>query len=185
MRNKIYAVLALSLLSTTALASELTIVGDLGGESTDRYFEGINNQDAGSGASTLPPATHYSADDALQATFPISTPELSAGSVADRPLNAPGMQPLFLIGDDDASRTWLKVNSAKLAALNATGMVVNVNSLQDFKALSREVAGVTLLPVSGSDLARRLKLTHYPVLLTASGVTQDNLPENSAPAPRQ
>ncbi|MDO1732309.1 DUF2859 domain-containing protein, partial [Escherichia coli] len=31
---------------------------------------------------------------------------------------------------------------------------------------------LTLLPVSGSDLALRLGLTHYPVLISAKGLEQ-------------
>lgn len=178
MKKHILVVIPVLFISITAFASSLTVVGDLGGESTAPYFEGINNQGAGTQALNLPPVTTWSASDALQALFPVVTPELSPGSVADRPLNAPGMQPLFIVGDDAESLAWLKENHAKLVALNATGLVVNVNSQQDFTALSQKAEGLTMLPVSGSDLARRLKLSYYPVLITSTGLTQQVNHEN-------
>ncbi|TNL06128.1 integrating conjugative element protein [Kosakonia cowanii] len=179
MKNHLLAVIPALFISITAFASPLTVVGDPGGESTAPYFEGINNQGADTQALNLPPVTTWSASDALQAVFPVVTPELSPGSVADRPLNAPGMQPLFIVGDDAESLAWLKENHAKLVALNATGLVVNVNNQQDFTALSQKTEGLTLLPVSGSDLSRRLKLSHYPVLITSTGLTQQVPSENS------
>ncbi|RII45717.1 DUF2859 domain-containing protein, partial [Salmonella enterica] len=32
--------------------------------------------------------------------------------------------------------------------------------------------GVTLLPASASEIARRLQLSHYPVLITSTGLAQ-------------
>ena len=52
------------------------------------------------------------------------------------------------------------------------GLVVNVESMAALTALRRLAPGLTLAPASGDDLAHRLGLRHYPVLITATGVEQ-------------
>lgn len=52
------------------------------------------------------------------------------------------------------------------------GLVVNVESMAALTALRRLAPGLTLSPVSGDDLAQRLGLRHYPVLITSTGVEQ-------------
>ncbi|MGL4860181.1 MAG: integrating conjugative element protein [Enterobacteriaceae bacterium] len=153
-----------------AAQAELTVVDDLGGQSTEGYFEGINNQGVEGSASdlqneSLPPVI-------LARGFPIKTPELTPGKVEPRVLNLPGMSPLFLMGDDDLSRRWLSLRLDTLLQLNAVGMVVNVASEEAFRNLEKQAEGLELVPVSGSDLAKRLGLTHYPLLLTGKGLEQ-------------
>lgn len=80
------------------------------------------------------------------------------------------MTPLFMVGDDDLSRAWLIRMLPKLRALRASGMVVNVESARGLAALRAQAAGLTLMPASGDDLARRLGLRHYPTLVTATGI---------------
>lgn len=79
---------------------------------------------------------------------------------------------LFLIGDDERSRAWLRQRQTALRELGAVGLVVNVKSMAALTALRRLAPGLTLSPVSGDDLAQRLGLRHYPVLITATGVEQ-------------
>lgn len=57
-------------------------------------------------------------------------------------------------------------------ALNAVGLVVNVVNEEALSNLKKHAPELELLPVSGSDLARRLGLSHYPVLLTDKGLEQ-------------
>ncbi|CAI2038640.1 integrating conjugative element protein, PFL_4695 family [Serratia fonticola] len=158
-------VLVLSVASFTVQA-DLTVVADLGGQSTATYFEGINNQGNATASQAAPlsviPLT----------VLPVSTPELTPGKVEARALTLPGMRPMFLIGDDDLSRRWLSLRRDVLGQLNAVGLVVNVASEEALKDLKKHADGLELLPVSGSDLAKRLKLSHYPVLLTEKGLEQ-------------
>ncbi|WP_024910508.1 PFL_4695 family integrating conjugative element protein [Chania multitudinisentens] len=156
--------LALGVASFTVQA-ELTVIADLGGQSTSAYFEGINNQGAvaeAPGERSMSPVTG----------LPVTTPELTPGKVVARTLSLPGMRPMFLIGDDDLSRRWLSLRRDTLVQLNAVGLVVNVASEVAFNDLKKQADGMELLPVSGSDLAKRLGLSHYPVLLTEKGLEQ-------------
>ncbi|MBC3211062.1 integrating conjugative element protein [Serratia fonticola] len=146
--------------------AELTVIADLGGISTTEYFEGINNQGA------VAPSHETGNEIPAVPGLPVSTPELSPGKVEVRTLNLPGMRPLFLIGDDDLSRRWLSLRRDTLVQLNAVGLVVNVASEAALNDLKKHADGLELVPVSGVDLAKRLGLSHYPVLLTEKGLEQ-------------
>lgn len=162
-------VLVLGVISFTTQA-ELTVVADLGGESTAAYFEGINNQAKGEVPQAEPGA--FSALLTTVKVLPVTTPELTPGKVEPRALELPEMRPMFLIGDDDLSRRWLSLRRDVLGQLNAVGLVVNIANEGALNDLKKRADGLELLPVSGSDLAKRLGLTHYPVLLTEKGLEQ-------------
>ena len=50
------------------------------------------------------------------------------------------------------------------------GLVVNVATPEALVALRRLAPGLMLSPISGDDLAQRLGIRHYPVLITATGI---------------
>ncbi|WP_454868435.1 integrating conjugative element protein [Pseudomonas farris] len=110
----------------------------------------------------------YSEEDML----PVRSTSLTPGSVKRRTLSATGLPAFFLIGDDARSRTWLKQRSPVLIKLNAVGLVINIESKAALDNLRQEATGLTLTPVSADDLAQRLNLQHYPVLITASSLEQ-------------
>ncbi|CRY82375.1 MULTISPECIES: integrating conjugative element protein [Yersinia] len=149
--------------------AELTVVADLGGQSTATYFDSINNQGEGTALQTAPSSAPVTP---VIMGLPVSTPELTPGKVAARALSLAGMRPMFLVGDDDLSRRWLSLRRDALGQLNAVGLVVNVASEGALNDLKKHADGLELLPVSGSDLAKRLGLSHYPVLLTEKGLEQ-------------
>ena len=62
--------------------------------------------------------------------------------------------------------------SCSLRQRGAVGLVVNVETVQGLARLRALVPGVPLAPVVGDDLAERLGLRHYPVLITATGIEQ-------------
>ena len=107
--------------------------------------------------------------------LPVETPGMTPGKVASRSLPAlqgkmAGARPLFLIGADQWSLQWLQQNRARLAELQAVGMVVSVNTESDLKILRQAAGALPLMPASGEALARRLGLRHYPVLIAPPGV---------------
>lgn len=104
--------------------------------------------------------------------LPVTSKHLSPGKVTPRTLDAPGLTPLFLIGDDPQSKTWLQQNLPELQALNAIGLVVQAATPQAIKTLRELAPGLTLSPASADDLAQRLGLHHYPVLITSTGIDQ-------------
>ncbi len=95
---------------------------------------------------------------------------LTPGDELRRVIRAPSLTPLFLVGDDDRSRAWLKQRRVELQAQRAVGLVVNVATPEALAALRRLAPGLVLSPASGDDLAHRLGIKHYPVLITATGI---------------
>lgn len=151
--------------------TELIVVADFGGQSTENYFQAISppdNEDKVSSPSNVLTLSTPS----LVSLLPVSTPELTPGYQPSRTLNLSGMPPLFLIGDDDFSRRWLTEKKEQLIELNAVGYVVNVDTETAWDTLNELAQGLTLLPISGSDLALRLGLNHYPVLIRDKGLEQ-------------
>lgn len=166
----------LSMTGTAALAGQqpLVVVEDHGGSSALPYYEALDlptRQDR-----SLPPpisapspgSKNFSEADML----PVRSERLSPGDEPRRVIQAPGLTPVFLVGDDERSRTWLLERKAALQKIGAIGLVVNVGSAGALAALRKLTPELTLSPVSGDDLAQRLGLRHYPVLITASGIEQ-------------
>lgn len=168
MKNVRFLAVPFILLSLSSHA-ELNVLADLGGQSTQVIFDAVNRQDSPAPVSAPP-------GQGEAAMLPVTTPEMSPGAVSPRDLQLPGIGALFIIGDDDVSRSWLRHNAQRLSARGAVGLVVNVDSQDALDGLRGLAPGMTLAPASGSDLARRLQLTHYPVLITDGGLTQEPAP---------
>lgn len=149
------------LLAPLSGQSALKVIADLGGQSTEGYFSAINRQPD---VQESTPAIARPGGEA--GMLPVSTPELTPGAVISRPMNLPGIGALFLVGDDALSRAWLSDNAARLQQLHAAGMIVNVQNVDGVASLRALAPGLSMAPASGSTLARRLQLSHYPVLIT-------------------
>jgi integrating conjugative element protein (TIGR03765 family) len=102
--------------------------------------------------------------------LPVHSTLLSPGDEPPRAIRAPGLTPLFLIGDDARSRDWLVRRYAELREARAVGLVVEVSSPSALAALRRLAPELPLVPASGDDLARRLGIRHYPLRITATGI---------------
>lgn len=167
-----YVSVALLSLVHIASAQDLIVAGDDGGVSALPYYRALNllpdAPTATTPAAPATPHTPYREGDLL----PVHSAHLTPGRVTPRTLRAPGLSPFFLIGDDAPSRAWLHARGDTLRTLNAVGLVVNVGSADALAALRRDAPGLTLVPTSGDDIATRLHLSHYPVLVTATGIEQ-------------
>ncbi|MFU3626594.1 integrating conjugative element protein [Pseudomonas aeruginosa] len=176
--NHIVLIAAIGLLSATTVFAQtasapLIVVEDRGGDSALPYYRSLNPQpDQAAQPAPMPAPRAGNAVDAEAAMLPVRSTQLSPGEVQRRVIRAPGLTALFLIGDDERSRAWLRQRQAALRELQAVGLVVNVESMAALTALRRLAPGLTLSPASGDDLAQRLGLRHYPVLITATGVEQ-------------
>ncbi len=157
-----------------AQSSPLIVVEDHGGVSALPFYQALDLPPKQS--QSLPPIAAvparptkpYSEADML----PVRSELLSPGEEPRRVIQAPGLTPIFLIGDDDRSRAWLGERGEILRDLNAIGLVVNVETPEALADLRKRAGSLTLSPSSGDDLAGRLGLRHYPVLITATGIEQ-------------
>ncbi|MBS0159846.1 MAG: integrating conjugative element protein [Nitrospira sp.] len=168
----------LVLLAVLPLASHagepLIVVEDRGGTSALPYYEALNLQPRGNGAARpLIPRPQIPATPADEAAMlPVRSAKLAPGTVARRVIEAPGLRPFVVVGDDAASQAWLRRHASSLRERGAVGLVVNVETAQALARLRALAPGVPLAPAAGDDLADRLGLRHYPVLITATGIEQ-------------
>ncbi|MEF9676516.1 integrating conjugative element protein [Pectobacterium aroidearum] len=150
------------------------VVKDLGGASALPYYEALSLQARSPGTPRPPIALpSVQVNPATEADMlPVRSPKLTPGTVARRIIDAPGLQPFFLVGDDEASHVWLQRQGASLRERGAVGLVVNVETEDGLVRLRAAAPGLQLAPVAADDLAERLGLRHYPVLITSTGIEQ-------------
>lgn len=106
--------------------------------------------------------------------FPITTKLMTPGMITPRTLviATPIVQPIFLVGSDTLSQTWLKQNLEKLQQLHAIGFLVQAQNESDLDNMQRLANNLSLTPLSGDSLAQSRQLDHYPVLITTQGIIQ-------------
>lgn len=148
------------------------IVADHGGDSALPYYRALNLQSQRETGTpqTLPtpriPKNRYSEGDML----PVHSLRLTAGTESAHVIAIAGLSPFFLIGDDAISRAWLLARRDALRTLQAIGFVVEVHTAGDLHALRQLAPDLTLIPASADDLAQRLGIRHYPVLITPTAI---------------
>ncbi|WP_122339483.1 integrating conjugative element protein [Pseudomonas caricapapayae] len=147
----------------------LKVVDDAGGSSAEPYYEQLNPEPD---TSQEPKARPHSGPVTEADMLPILSPSISPGQVLSRQINAPGLRPFFIVGDDDLSRAWLVSRKDALVAMGAVGMVVNVQTVNELQTLRQLGTGLTMLPTPGGDVAKRLALDHYPALVTSQSIEQ-------------
>ena len=104
--------------------------------------------------------------------LPVRSAKLTPGTVARRVIEAPGLRPFVVIGDDEASLARLRRQPPLCANAARSAWWSTSETAQGLARLRALVPGVPLAPVAGDDLAERLGLRHYPALITATGIEQ-------------
>jgi integrating conjugative element protein (TIGR03765 family) len=109
----------------------------------------------------------------LPVTFPVRTPSMRPGALQQNQalkLQSWLPTPVFLVGTDDYSKQWMVRNRDFLARQKAAGIVIDADNLAAFRSIQQVGQGLPMAPSSAEDLARRLRLSVYPVLIRADGV---------------
>lgn len=140
--------------------ADLKVIEDRGGQDASRYYEALGGK-AASRAQGHPLRQVSEAN-----MLPVRAQRVTPGRVQRREINAPGLRPFFMVGDDDLSRQWLVERGE---ALSAMGAVETAGRLAQLRALAPDLR---MVPAAGDDVAERLGLDHYPVLITAQSVEQ-------------
>ncbi len=108
--------------------------------------------------------------------LPLRSPGLTPGPVPLRSL--PELyqntltRPVFLVGADPRSQTWLRQHRSLLLSLGAVGLLVQAETSEDLHTMATIAAGLPLLPTAATDLIATLALTHIPVLISKRGIEQ-------------
>ena len=108
----------------------------------------------------------------LQSLLPIRSAGLTPGKIRPRAHNVPFARPFFLIGSDEWSKRWLVQHREALKDLGAVGMLVEATSIEDLRAIAALAEGLPITPASGSDIAKAIGISHYPVGITAERIWQ-------------
>ncbi|WP_454834389.1 integrating conjugative element protein [Pseudomonas lini] len=151
---------------------KLTVAEDQPSDFTRPHFQvsrpPINNKTQPDRAMHADPSTF--ADEAW--ILPVRSAHLSPGQITSRALNMPGLRPFFLVGEDPQSLAWLRQRAAELQEMGAAGLAVEVTDTEALARIRAAAPGITILPVNGNDIAARLQIEHYPVLITTTSLEQ-------------
>jgi len=170
----------LVVLCATAAASASCIAGVMsiheGGPTVPigQYLAALFAQEPGPSQSAAPAEAG-----ALPLTFPIATESMRPGRLqSPLRLRTAGwlVAPMFILGDDPQSRQWLTANRDKLRRLGASGLVINVASIEAFRSLRAIAAEVPMAPGSIEELARQAGLSVYPLFVSADGQVSQMVP---------
>lgn len=105
----------------------------------------------------------------MSAMFPLKTTKLSPGKISPTNVKMLMPMPIFVVGDDPQSRAWMTRNSKVLFELQATGIVVQAATEDNFWALRNAYPALRMVPSHGDDLYRTFGLNAYPFLIKTDG----------------
>ncbi|MFC7782831.1 integrating conjugative element protein [Legionella taurinensis] len=107
----------------------------------------------------------------LDARLP-ATSKATAGKVLKRKLELVNFSySIFIIGDDAASREWLKDHAQELEKINALGFITNIDSSSSLQEL-QELTKAPLLPANVDDLLAIFNESHYPLIFHEGEIWQ-------------
>ena len=146
-----------------------------GGVSPAKYFERITMDEPAQNSPIGEPLNREQvAQYALKNRLPIQSKLLTPGWVQSHQWKRQAFMTaaIALVGYDKASIQWLKMKKKRLEKQGAMIMVVNVKTELQFKKIQAFLPDNQVLAMSGDDVARQLKIKHYPVLITSKGIEQ-------------
>lgn len=96
--------------------------------------------------------------------YPIVTEEMfPAIGYINNVLEYPIARSVAVVGADEISAQWLKLNNSYLMEINCVGVVVNVQSEEDLEAL-RSYTDIPLIPMQGQTLVEAFGNV-YPIVV--------------------
>lgn len=105
--------------------------------------------------------------------LPIQTPTLSPGNLSSKDEYFPDLVvPLFVVGSDDLSISWLDSFREQLIKIGAIGWIVQAETEEDLRNIATAGRGLKFMPANGDYLSKQYNITHYPVLITQRSVEQ-------------
>ncbi|NIB44038.1 integrating conjugative element protein [Pseudomaricurvus alkylphenolicus] len=175
--------IVLVLLYSCGLQAELTVIHDSGDtQPLTPYLEVLQQPQ------NVRPQRPVDPDQALRSAgpahienlLPIRSPGLRPGALSkstlpkdvQKRLTQGIPRPFFLVGSDPLSEQWLRQHRAKLIEIGAVGMLVQADNAEDVRRMASVGQGLRITLGSGSDVAKSLGLTQYPVLITTKGLEQ-------------
>lgn len=170
----------IALLPLNARAQLVTLYDNGQTHSLEPFLGVLTSPETGPGATadttpSVPELPDLGAADPAR-LLPLRSPGLTPGPVTHRSLPAlyqdTLLRPVFMVGSDARSRAWLQQHRSLLLSLDAVGLLVQAETLEDLQTMATIADGLPLLPAAATDLAETLELTHVPVLISRRGIEQ-------------
>ena len=158
-----------------SVQAELIEISDHGGISPSLYYERITKDDPQENTPMGQPFNSEQVEQyALKNRLPIQSKLLTPGRVKAQKWQQQAFMgtSIALVGYDKTSVKWIKLKKKQLQKQGTVIMLVNVKTEQQVKKIQAFLPGNQILAMSGDDVARQLKIRHYPVLITSKGVEQ-------------
>ena len=156
---------------TSLAAAELTVIFDNGQASPLSDFLGpLDLGEPERDSSSIDKSRLGAAD--VQSLLPILSPGLTPGKITPRQHKVPFARAFFLIGSDAVSKRWLKQHREALKKMGAVGLLVDASSIEDLRVIAALADGLPITPASGSDIAKALGISHYPVGISGGRLWQ-------------
>jgi len=175
------AAMVAALVSVTPVSAEPVIILDEGGVSTAPYRQILqpptNVPDfGGRWVKTYSPLIQKNPKN-LSLWLPLTTRKLSPKRLAEsdeKVVNYAELDaPICIIGTDDLSRHWIKLNLNNLVRLKARCWLVQADTFADFTAISALLQGrVLMTPANGDAIADFFGIEHYPVFIDQRYIAQ-------------
>lgn len=108
----------------------------------------------------------------LNWVLPVRSARLSPGPVLPRTLRLPRHDAVVPGWAGPCFRGVAVAARQALQDLGANGLAVEVDNVQALRRIQTAAPGLNIWPVSGDDIAERLELDHYPVLITPTNLQQ-------------
>ncbi|OLU25501.1 hypothetical protein BVH03_17770 [Pseudomonas sp. PA15(2017)] len=160
--------IACTVLLAPSLSSAMTVVADHGGIPAAPFYDSLNLETK----ALQTPAPMLSHPVSTEQMLPVLS-QLTPGKVDAKPVTLATLPaPLFVVGDDSMSLSWLQQHQDTLRRLQAIGWAVNVRDQASLDRIRQAVPGLAVKPMHVDDFAQRIGLRHYPALITRSSVEQ-------------
>ncbi|MFC5079584.1 hypothetical protein VTH8203_01350 [Vibrio thalassae] len=114
---------------------------------------------------------------ALRSIFPVTTAlkptRLPSRVIKLSPEQAKHVtRPIAVIGADDYSLQWFRMNIGAIRRHNAAVVVTQVNSLTDFQAIKKYAPDIEMQPVDAGLFLQNVGVSVYPIIVTNQGAIQ-------------
>ncbi len=109
---------------------------------------------------------------AQESFFPLRAAPLRPGTFAPTRHGQKIPQTMFVVGEDDRSRAWLRRHRQRLQRLGAIGLVVAARDAKALRSIREAAHPLPLYPSNPAWLAEDLGLRYYPALIDAETLRQ-------------
>ena len=177
----IYIIIFVAALLSVSVFAEPEIIVDEGGVSTNTYRQILQPpvtvpDFGGLWVQTYSPLIQRNPEN-LSLWLPLSTQKLTPKRLAEsdeKEVNFGDLDaPICIIGSDELSLRWIKLNLDTLARLKARCWLVQASSFSDFTAVSKLLRGrVLMTPADGDMIADFFGIRHYPVFIDQRFISQ-------------